>query len=797
MTLLSGRRLGPYEILSALGAGGMGEVYRAVDTRLGRALAIKVLPEDVASEPDRLRRFEREARAASSLNHPNIVTVYELGTSDSIVFIAEELVDGKTLSELLVSGEIPTRKALELAVQIAGGLAAAHEAGIVHRDLKPANIMVTREGGVKILDFGLARGPSAGPAGSVTLTAATPPTKPGEVLGTVGYMSPEQANGEAIDFRSDQFSFGAVLYEMVTGKRAFRRKTHIDTLAAILNEEPEPVGRLQPTSPAPLRWIIDRCLAKAPEDRYQSTRDLARELTDLRNHLGEVSGSGPVAERPSALRRLRSAAILGALLLGVGAWALFRHRDLTPATEFRRLTFRSGDVERALFTPHSNAILYTASWDGQSVRTYMTIPDARGADRILDSEVQFPLGYSADGSQVLALQGAFRSTVSPGGELAWWPSLGGKPRKILDHAGWSAWAPRGQFFAAVRDAGTERVLEILDREGANPRAIYRTPGSISFVRIAPDERHVVFIRHPNLLGSSGEVRVVNVDGSGSTALTPVYDQCFGLDWNSRSGEAWFTSSHGDSGDTALQAVDLAGKLRSLYVFPDRYILQSVSEEGDRSLLIWGQERAGLTVRQAGQPPRDLSWFGWTLVDDVTPDGRLVLFYDSRSSGSAGSWVRPIEGGEATPLGEVILGKFSPDGKSIVGVSTTEPPQLLLTPVAGGKTRQLTSDAASHSAPSFADAHTVLFVRSEGNASGIWAIDLERSEARSMGAEGCDLPAAHPSGAQFLCLGGERNGTLFVYPMPAGPGRQLFALPRGERFRYARWSSSGDRIYGIT
>src|SRR5215471_16586453 len=311
MALSAGNRLGPYEILSPIGAGGMGEVWRARDTRLSREVAIKVLPPDVANDASRLKRFEKEARSASALNHPNIVPISDIGSADSIRWIAMEKVDGKTLRETLFGGALPMRKLLPIAAQIADGLARAHEAGIVHRDLKPENVMVTKDGLVKILDFGLAkltRSGSASDEGSQLPTETG--TSPGVVLGTVGYMSPEQAAGQALDFRSDQFSFGSILYEMATGKRAFQKGTAVDTLSAILHEEPKPLTETAPEAPAPLRWIVERCHAKEPERRYAATRDLARDLETLRDRVSEaVSGPTLPAVAPRARRRFNQAAI--------------------------------------------------------------------------------------------------------------------------------------------------------------------------------------------------------------------------------------------------------------------------------------------------------------------------------------------------------------------------------------------------------------------------------------------------------------------------------------------------------
>jgi predicted ATPase len=283
--LTAGTKLGPYEIIAALGAGGMGEVYRARDTHLGRTVAIKILPAAFSTDQDRLHRFKEEARSASALNHPNIITIHDLGQEGSTHYIAMELVEGKTLRELLISGRLPMRQAIEIATQVAEGLTKAHEAGIAHRDLKPENLMVSHDGLVKILDFGLAK--LGSPSGEGPEMCTTSQTPAGLVLGTVGYMSPEQASGDRPDFRSDQFSFGLVLYEMVTGKRAFQRRSAPETLVAILREEAEPIGVRNPDAPAPLCWAIERCLAKEPDKRYVSTRDLARELAAIRDHFSE------------------------------------------------------------------------------------------------------------------------------------------------------------------------------------------------------------------------------------------------------------------------------------------------------------------------------------------------------------------------------------------------------------------------------------------------------------------------------------------------------------------------------
>ncbi|HYM06492.1 MAG TPA: protein kinase [Terriglobales bacterium] len=306
MGLVTGTRLGAYEILSPLGAGGMGEVYRARDSRLGREVALKILPDHMACNPEHLQRFEREARSASALNHPNIVTIYEMGQAEGICFIAMELVEGETLRNLLDSGLVPLQKGIEIAAQMADGLAQAHKAGIVHRDLKPENVMVSPDGRVKILDFGLAKVSPPISDSTETIALGDAPTVAGVLLGTVGYMSPEQASGQPLDFRSDQFSLGLVLYETAAGKPAFRRGTIAETLASVLRDDPEPVAAVNRQAPAPLCWVIERCLAKEPAERYASTTDLARDLAALRDRRSDVPAPPP-AIRPSNLPPQRTA----------------------------------------------------------------------------------------------------------------------------------------------------------------------------------------------------------------------------------------------------------------------------------------------------------------------------------------------------------------------------------------------------------------------------------------------------------------------------------------------------------
>jgi serine/threonine protein kinase len=780
----------------------MGEVYKARDTRLDRVLAIKVLPQELSADAERIRRFELEARAASALNHPGILAIYDVGTDGPVSYIAMEFVDGHSLLEVLRLGIPPVKRQLEIAVMVAEGLASAHEAGIVHLDIKPANLMVARDGYVKILDFGLAKltQPRVGDAkGSDSTTESTP----GSIAGTVRYMSPEQARGGSVDFRSDQFSLGSVLYEMATGQPAFQGETDVDTMAAILRLEPPPIGPLNPSVPGPLRWLIERCHAKSPADRYSSTRDLARELRSLRDHLSEIS-TGPLLPLDEAPRRKRRwVPVLAAGLIALAAAAWLGRRFLPegrPAEppDFRRLTLRQGAVYRALFVPRSNSILYTASWEGQPVRSFLTLPEAKGADRSLESETQLPMAYAEDGSEVLVLLGRSRPAINAFGTLAWWPALGGKPRPILEHAGWADWAPRMRALVVVRESATERTLDLMNEKGALQRTLFRTEGAISYVRVSPDEKLVAFIHHPSPSDDAGDVEVVSMDGSAPRVVSPRFERCVGLAWNRRNGEIWFTATQENIYRTTLWATTPAGPARTVYSMPDFFVLHDVSEGA--CLFVSSVGGINLFLREGEGKFKDYTWLGSTVVFDISSDGRSILFLDGGATPqSVGTWVRPLNGGDAVRVADGDPGKFSPDGRWVVTTSrlVAGPPQLAIVSAVGGSLKQLTNLEAAHSDATFASADTLLFVRTQEGRSAVWRMKTDGTEARALGAERCAWPTADPAGRSFLCLGGALRSEILVYPMEGGAGRTLFRHPSGGSFALARWDASGRNVLALT
>jgi serine/threonine protein kinase len=427
----AGSRFGPYEIVARLGAGGMGEVYRARDTRLGREVALKTLPADVSDDPARKARFEQEARAAAALNHPNITGVHDVGSESGVSYIVTELVAGETLEAILDRGTLPVRKLLDIAVQIADGMAAAHAARITHRDLKPANVMVTTEGRVKILDFGLAK-QAAIPSVSADETVTVSPTEPGMILGTVAYMSPEQARGKPADYRSDQFSFGLILYEMAAGRRAFHKPESVQTMAAILTDDAPPIDR---SIPAPLRWAIDRCLAKEPGDRYESTRDLFQELRHLRDHLSEFSGmqASTATPAPGKLRSRPPWIFAGVGLLACIAsfvLALYLAGPESPDQTNYRFTpfsFEPGGQYSAVWSPNGKAVAYAARTDQNSpFQIFVRYLDSASPIQITRlAEGGEPVRWAPDSQRIL-----FGSQREPAGVWSI-AAVGGEPDSFM------------------------------------------------------------------------------------------------------------------------------------------------------------------------------------------------------------------------------------------------------------------------------------------------------------------------------------------------------------------------------
>ena len=575
MALTSGTKIGPYEILSSLGAGGMGEVYRARDTRLGRDVAIKVLPEALARDADRLRRFETEARAIAALNHPNILSIHDIGTYEGAPYLVSECLEGQSLRQELGGGALPLRRAVEYGTEIAQGLAAAHDKGIIHRDLKPENIFVTRDGRVKILDFGLAKLARAEGSADEGATLETVPTSAGVVLGTVGYMSPEQVKGEAADARSDIFALGTILYEMLSGQRAFRRDTSAETMTAILKEEPPELSLTgKPISPA-LERIVRRCLEKKPLQRFQSARDLAFNLEGLSGISSTSSGAAVQARAEKRQPRMMqlAAAVLLFLLVATGSWMLGRRGASVTLPSYHQLTFERGLVYAARFGPDGRSIYYSASWNGQPVQLYSTVPDSPESRPL--NLVNSTLFAASASELAISLGCKDRYVGNCQGTLATVPVAGGSPREVATDVLSADWTADGAEMAVIRQAGEKYRVEF-----PRGKMIYESYRPLRFLRVSPRGNAVGFGVFVSLDGDGGWGVAVNRGGKEIIRST-LFTSLEGLAWPPSGEELWVaaTNTAGTGWADAVHGLGVNGQERIVLRLPGILRLHDVSRDG--------------------------------------------------------------------------------------------------------------------------------------------------------------------------------------------------------------------------
>jgi serine/threonine protein kinase/Tol biopolymer transport system component len=686
MALTSGTKLGPYEVLSPLGAGGMGEVYRARDTRLERIIAVKVLPESVATDAERLRRFEQEAKAVAALNHPNILSVHDIGEQTGILFIITELLDGQTLREKLRSGPLPLRRATEYALQIARGLAAAHEKGVIHRDLKPANLFVNKDGRVKILDFGLAkRNPWTAQGSGDGATLESPdatPTVPGVALGTAGYMSPEQVRGEAADHRSDIFSFGAVLYEMLCGQRAFKQDTAAETMAAILKEDPPEFSGSETKVSAGVERIMRRCLEKSPEQRFQSAKDLAFALEAVSGtSQATASQPAPANSRP---KRWTVAASVGVLAVAVVAYLASTRSPNGPA-RFERVTFQRGFIKGARFAPDGQNVIYSAAWEGRPYEVFSTHIGGHNA-RSLELKNAMVVGVSGAGDiAVLTNVRRIRTTSwIHSGTLARAPANGGTAREILE-AVWDADISRdGKQFAVVRKPAGPHQLEY-----PIGKVLFKTNGYISHPRISPNGELVAFLEHPLFGDDRGYVGVARANG-GSKRLTIEASAVEGLAWSPDGREIWYaaTGSETHSQERTVHAVTLDGKVRKIFGVPGDVTVWDIAADGR---LLFTHEIIGsaqLVASPSTAPERNITVLGHGVDGAISSDGKTVAFTES-GPGTPDDYLvffRHLDGSPAVELGEGSILGMTPDGKHVVALVPSQPSKLRILPTGAGEAR---------------------------------------------------------------------------------------------------------------
>src|SRR5437773_1322966 len=682
MTLSTGTRLGPYEIAAPLGVGGMGEVYRARDSRLGRDVAIKVLPESFSKDPDRLRRFEQEARAASQLNHPNIVTVHDFGTHGGAPYVVQELLEGETLRERLRTGALPARKAVDYGIQVARGLAAAHEKGIVHRDLKPENLFLTSDDRLKILDFGLAKLAVAEAPGAEQngLPTATQATATGIVMGTLGYLSPEQARGQTVDQRADIFALGAILYEMLSGASAFKRGSSADTMSAILKEDPPELPSDSKVPPA-LERIVRRCLEKQPNQRFQDASDVAFALEALSGTPTHLVDATVRARFRWRQRLVPALALVAAVAIGALAGRrLFRSE--APQPKFTAVTFRRGAVFNARFSPDGNSIYYAAAWDGNPIDVYVAGRDDPGA-RSLGVSGDPLLAVSRKGDLAILTHAQYLYQFSYVGTLALLPPSGGSPRELLENVREADFAPDGETLAVVRAERGKNVLEY-----PVGHVLYETPGWISYMRISPDGNRVAFLDHNLISDDRGDVAVVDRTG-GRRVLSRDWEAEAGLAWSPDGKEVWFTATKSGS-RLGLRAVTLDGKERPVLTIASQMMVLDMARDG-RALISRGTSRYGISALLEGEKrERDLSWLDGSGPVHISDDGKLIAFENWSAPNGLYyvAWTRKTDGSPVVRLGEGAVLALSPDARWVLTVKFTAPPQLVMLPVGAGQPKLL-------------------------------------------------------------------------------------------------------------
>jgi Tol biopolymer transport system component len=692
----------------------MGEVYRARDTKLNRDVAIKVLPERLALDPAALARFEREAHAVAALSHPNILAIFDFGierpatgSGPGTSYAVTELLEGSTLRQRLADGALPARKAIEFAVHIVRGIAAAHERNIVHRDLKPENIFITNDGVVKILDFGLAK--SAGLAGAdegLTRAAEAGDTTPGTVMGTVGYMSPEQVRGQALDHRTDIFSFGTIFYEMLTGQRAFRGDSHVETMNAILKEDPPEFSAVTSNVPGALERVIRRCLEKQPSDRYHSAHDLAISLEAFSGassssglHVGsgahaQGSAAHPALHDKPSRGKLMPLALAAAVLVASAA-AFYAGRatsqpELIGQPDMKRLTYRRGPVMSARMSRDGTTFVYSAEWEGSPRQIYAARSDTTESLSLpyLNADV---VSVSVKGDLAIIQKRGNISGYARPGTLARATMTGGAAREVLENIQDADWLPDGSNLAVSRVVAGKYQLEF-----PIGKVVYKTDGWMSHVRVSPDGQRVAFLDQPIIGDDRGTLSIIDSAGK-KFSMSIDCESTQGMAWVPSGKEVWFScAANGLS--RAIMAGAMDGSVRTVLRVPGSLYLGDVGVDG--SLLVsHDNERMAVVGLAPGETrERDLSWLDWTQASMLSDDGRTLLLTEAGEGGGKGYsvFVRKTDGSPAVRLGKGLGLAISADGKWVIAQNIEKSPeQLVLMPTGAGEARALTNDDITH------------------------------------------------------------------------------------------------------
>ena len=798
MTLAAGVKLGPYEIVSPLGAGGMGEVYRARDTRLGRDVAIKVLPERLASDRDAAARFERESKAVAALSHPNILAIHDVGkTEDGVAYAVTELLEGSTLRDRLEGGALPFRKCVDYGVQIAEGLAAAHERGIVHRDLKPENVFVGPDGRVKILDFGLAKAAPAIDDSATASPTVSSPTDPGTVLGTVGYMAPEHVRGRAADHRSDIFSLGTVLYEMATGRRAFKGDSAIETMNAVLKEDPAEVSTVRGVPPDFDR-IVRHCLEKSPAERFQSARDVAFDL----KHAAVDSSirSGPAGARIPVRRWIPAAALAAALMLMAAAFLVGRRDGARNSREhpptYMPLTFRRGAVLEARFLSDGKTVVYSATLQDEPVAIYSVRSTGPESQKLDLPPAQL---FSVSKSDELAIGLGFHYTYGFMSEstLARVPITGGTPRPVAERVVSADWSPDGNDFAIARMVGRQCVLEY-----PAGKTLYSTGGWIDGVRVSPDGERVAFELHGSEGDSLGDVAVVTRSGR-LTKVAKGFGNLRGVAWSGDGREVYWTATRSEG--FFLGASSLSGRERTVLsagAFDNLLDFRN----GQALMARFDQRRETQIVTPAAAAPKDMSWLDWTWPTDVSRDGQWLLFSEQgraiTSVGEYVTYIRRTDGSPASRLGFGFEGSFSPDGRfaAIIRENAAtrggEKPKRELTIVPTGAGRPQPVDTPGFD-PEWVewqpDGKRIVISASSATGGSLFYVRTpEDASARPIEAPPLGSTQCFAVSPDSMIAAVAADGRIALIPAGGGPPRLVPAAP--EARCVLAWDPSGRSVY---